>query len=648
MAEKLYNAYHQEIELTDEQKECLNYKGTSTLVIKGLAGAGKSVVLMSLAQKLMDKYGNEGRNRIVIFTFQNPLVSNIKELLNANESEEDRIKVTTVVSYLKSIYDSLVPAGKAPKRKYPFSGRTGDEKRLSNVKKALEKHKSRYGEHRFHKLDPQFWIDEFDWMKEMNIWINELDDYLTIKRRGRGGKVRMSSADRITAYQIYSLYCEELEKTGQGDWADQALYLIRHADLIPEEFKFDHVLIDEAQDLSLAQMKALILLSKKDVVIAMDMNQRIFNKRWLPSEIVPRSVTKKLTQSMRTTKQIDALAESVRKVNDLLMTQEEKEEKTIRAIPVREGSLPQLVHLDDANSERKYVVSIIKKFLEANDKITIGILVSRKKQLPILADWLTSENIEHEHIATDSTFSVAKPGVKLVTAYAAKGLEFDIVMIPMFAEGNYPYGFTPDDDDEYAQFMIKMRNLVYVSMTRARFQLVITFWGNGGSRFIADMDESLYKLVGPKPVIRVPRRDLRVPQSLEDDEELQATGETPELVDDQKPVDPVVEQRVEELRQALNKSETKTTRKSATTKVATRNSAPKTPNASNLVTYLESKGIEYVDKRPKGGALWIIGDKSLDPIIQESKKKFGTMWIYKEEGGMVTKNKPGWYTKSTK
>ena len=56
MAEKLYDAYHQEIELTQEQQACLKYTGDRTLMVKGYAGAGKSLVLMAIAQKYVEKY----------------------------------------------------------------------------------------------------------------------------------------------------------------------------------------------------------------------------------------------------------------------------------------------------------------------------------------------------------------------------------------------------------------------------------------------------------------------------------------------------------------------------------------------------------------------------------------------------------------
>lgn len=626
MADKIYDAYHQEIELTDEQQACLKYSGERTLMVKGLAGAGKSLVLMEFARKLLAKYGTDSKNKVAIFTFQNTLVSTTKEYLEVNGTSEEGVVVTTINSFIKGIYELLAKCGAAPFKKYPYSGKQGELQRINNVKAAIRAHQTKYGKHRFHNIEPEFWIEEFDWMKDMNVWTDDMDLYLTIPRKGRGGKVRMSAADRVTAYQLFTCYCEHLERTKQGDWADQTLFIVRHPDLIPEAMKFEHVLIDEAQDLSLAQMTAIMMLYKKDMVVAMDMNQRIFSKQWTAKQLGIETTTKKLTKSMRTTKQIDALAESIRSKNDAVLSEDDK---SLRAIPERTGDVPDLVHLEDAAAERKYVVNLIKTYLASNDKITIGIIAAKNKQIAIYADWLASENINHEQVKKDSTFSIAKPGVKIASAYGAKGLEFDVVIIPMFAEGNFPYGFQPDDEEAYEQYMIKMRNLVYVSMTRARFKLVITFWGNKGSRFIADMDPALYNLTGDMPNIKVPSfvPKAQVSTATESSTTVVGTSST------NRPIRPVARTVVS--KQPVASSSVMKTGSSV---------------ASNgdLVAFLKSKGIEAIDKRDKGGALWIVGDKSLDPIVQETKKLFGAMWIYKAEGGMATKHRPSWYTKSSK
>lgn len=619
MADKIYDAYHQEIELTDEQQACLKYSGERTLMVKGLAGAGKSLVLMEFARKLLAKYGTDSKNKVAIFTFQNTLVSTTKEYLQVNGTSEEGVVVTTINSFIKEIYELLAKCGAAPFRKYPYAGKQGDMQRINNVKAAIRAHQTKYGKQRFHTIEPEFWIEEFDWMKDMNVWTDDMDLYLKIPRKGRGGKVRMSQADRVTAYQLYTCYCEHLDRTKQGDWADQTLFVVRHPELIPEGMKFEHVLIDEAQDLSLAQMTAIMMLYRKDMVVAMDMNQRIFSKQWSAKQLGIETTTKKLTKSMRTTKQIDALAESVRSKNDGILADDDK---SLRAIPERDGDIPELIHLEDAAAERKYVVYLIKSALTANDKITIGIIAAKNKQIPIYADWLASENISHEQVKKDSTFSMAKPGVKIASAYGAKGLEFDIVIIPMFAEGNFPYAFVPDDEESFEQYMIQMRNLVYVSMTRARFKLYITFWGNKGSRFIADMDPELYRLTGEKPNIKVP---VFVPKNT-----ASSSSEDGSIV----------------VRNASKQEESSVRVASGT--ITKDTNSKQTGAESELVTFLKSKGIEVIDKRDKGGALWMVGDKSLDPIVQETKRKFGALWIFKAEGGMATKRRPSWYTKSTK
>lgn len=609
MSEKLYDAYHQEIELTTEQQACLKYTGDRTLMVKGYAGAGKSLVLMAIAQKYLAKYGHFEKNKVAIFTFQNTLVSTTREFLHVNGGDEEGIVVSTVNSYIKSIYDELVRQGKAPRQSYPNSMRKDKDmpRRLKAVEMALNRHQTKYGKHRFHDLPYEFWLAEFDWMKDMNIGQDDLDAYILYKRKGRGNKYRFSSADYATAFQIYTYYLAYQTTTGQGDWADQPMFLVRNPQLIPDSFKFDHILIDEAQDLSLAQMTVLMQLYKKngDMIVAMDANQKIHGKYWTPKLLGIEATTKKLTKSMRTTKQIDNLAESVRSKND---KQLDEDDKNLRALPEREGPLPKLVHLDNQAAERKYVVELVKTYRKANPNMTIGIIAAKNSQIDLYSDWLTSANIKHEQVRKDSTFSMATPGVKVASAFSSKGLEFNVVIIPMFAEGFFPYKFTTDDEEEMEQYMIKMRNLVYVSMTRAKNILVISWWGDRGSRFIADMDSALYETEGSAFKIKAPATESYI----------KTPSATPTVTPIAKPIS-----------EAAISSSTE-------------------PSSTGLVTFLEKKGLEVIDKREKGGALWVIGGKELDPIIKETRKVFGALWTFSQNGGRATGNRTSWFTKCTK
>lgn len=610
MSDKLYNAYHQEIELTSEQQACLKYTGNRTLMVKGFAGAGKSIVLMKIAQKYLAKYGHAQKNKVAFFTFQNTLVSTTKELLEANGGEEEGIVVSTVNSYIKTIYDELVQMRKAPKQSYPnVKLKDGDKpKRLKNVEMAIKKHQTKYGKHRFHDFPYEFWLDEFDWMKDMNIGKTDVESYIMYKRKGRGNRYRFSAADYATAFQIYTYYLAQQEATGQGDWADQPMFLIRNKHLIADKYKFDHVLIDEAQDLSLAQMTVLMLLYRDggDMIVAMDANQKIHGKYWTPKLLGIESTTKKLTKSMRTTIEIDNLAESIRSKNDDKL---DADDKSLRAIPERTGPLPKLVHLEDQAAERKYIVNLVQTYLKANPNMTIGIIAAKNKQIDLYSDWLTSADIKHEQVRKDSTFSMARPGVKVASAYSAKGLEFNVVIIPMFAEGYFPYKYTSDDEEEMEQYMIKMRNLVYVSMTRAKNILIISWWGNGGSRFIGEMDPKFYETEG----ISFKTSDIK-PNKMSGN----------------------------------NKTVTQTsfTRESNITKPV--ESSSDETSKSQMVEFLKKKGLEVIDKRDKNGALWVVGGKEIDPILKETRKLYGALWTFSQNGGRATRNRTSWFTKSKK
>lgn len=61
-------------------------------------------------------------------------------------------------------------------------------------------------------------------------------------------------------------------------------------------------------------------------------------------------------------------------------------------------------------------------------------------------------------------------GVRLMTAHASKGLEFDRVYVPDINEGTYPHGKTLSEEDVEEE-----RRMLYVAMTRAKEALELTF-----------------------------------------------------------------------------------------------------------------------------------------------------------------------------
>ena len=58
------------------------------------------------------------------------------------------------------------------------------------------------------------------------------------------------------------------------------------------------------------------------------------------------------------------------------------------------------------------------------------------------------------------------------------------------------------------------------------------------------------------------------------------------------------------------------------------------------------QGIEYSDKRAKGGCFWIIGGDELAPFVEECARA-GVRFSKKAEGANATNGKPGWWTRGT-
>lgn len=67
--------------------------------------------------------------------------------------------------------------------------------------------------------------------------------------------------------------------------------------------------------------------------------------------------------------------------------------------------------------------------------------------------------------------------------------------------------------------------------------------------------------------------------------------------------------------------------------------APKKPDISDV---LKEKEIPFIDKRQFGGALWVVGGRELEDLMQELKTQ-GYRFYFSQKGGKVSKNQPAWF-----
>ena len=64
----------------------------------------------------------------------------------------------------------------------------------------------------------------------------------------------------------------------------------------------------------------------------------------------------------------------------------------------------------------------------------------------------------------------------------------------------------------------------------------------------------------------------------------------------------------------------------------------------DIIAMIKAEGIEYVDKRNNGGALWIIGGEHLKEFTKKCEH-MGIHFTFTSGGGRATKNRDAWWTK---
>ena len=471
--------------LTKEQKECVNYNA-GDLLIRGVAGSGKSYVILKRAVKLFK--AKEDEESVAIFTFTNSLVKYTDDLIRAKLGE-GQIEVLTVDSYCMGVYRQI------SRRRFNV-GSTDDYRRI--IRETLEQHKKSSNlNHRFYDMNVEFFEEEFRWIREK--CIKSKEGYVQVDRKGRGSQTRLSAKDKELLWSIYSQFMKNAKESRFQDWPDLYMYLNDNLNRIPESKKIDYVLLDEAQDMTVGKLRVLKALSKKSLTIAADVAQKIYKTSFTWKEVgidISGRSSKALSKSFRSTKQIVELAED-------LMAKNRKGagangEYTAAVLPEVKGDKPRIVRCKSTIDENSYLINLVKTYSQAKDEV-IGIICRTDNEIKDIKKLLFRNGLRYEIVTNqkkeNASWSLLRPGIKLVKAHSSKGLEFDRVVIPYVDDSIYPLKTFKVDEDQLEETLKTERNILYVAMTRARTTLVILCINSAASRFIDEFDSEHYEVV---------------------------------------------------------------------------------------------------------------------------------------------------------
>lgn len=479
-------------ELTPVQQECVEFPQDKDLAIRGVAGSGKSLVIAHRAVRFARAGRKSGAPvRVAIFTFVNTLVDFTRATIDRDGPDvASDIIVSTVDKAVKNLYELLI------KRQARDMYKAREEELDRAVKSVGEPETA--SQRRIVSEERRDWLyAEVVWMKQR--MFATVEEYLASARRGRG-RVRLDKADRPFVFEIYKTFYDLLEKEGIVTIDTMCEAILKSNRPVPEDFRYDVVLIDEAQDLPVNKLLVVRKLCRNAMTIAADFRQKIYATGFTWKEIglqINRGNSKKLQGTFRNTKQIALLAMGLAKHNTESI---EDEEPLQLEIPDREGPLPVLYMSRSKRQHDAIFAELARCLAEAATTQSIAVLARNKNDVDRYLRVLVGLGIRAEMVNRQMPTKVLAPGIKITTYHSAKGLEFDQVVLPDLVDGNFPYTYKQTDFSEEAceNRLNEARNLLYVGMTRARTMLYMLTRDTpteDPSPLLAELDPELMKIV---------------------------------------------------------------------------------------------------------------------------------------------------------
>lgn len=226
--------------------------------------------------------------------------------------------------------------------------------------------------------------------------------------------------------------------------------------------KFEHIVVDEAQDLNAFEFMILRLLSRNSSFTIMgDMSQGINSYRSIDSwQVLMKEVFSDVKSIYR---EVNHSYRSAREIVECFNSVMPKGHSP--AIPVYEiGHQPVVQQMLTNQEGIAAVVKAVKKFKDLNCK-SIGIITKIESDSSLLYHALRQEPVmtDNIHLITSETMTY-QGGISILPVNLAKGLEFDGVIIW-------------NASDRYFKENNLDRKLLYVALSRALYYLHILYRG---------------------------------------------------------------------------------------------------------------------------------------------------------------------------
>ena len=440
--------------------------------VAGSAGTGKTVVALHRAARLARQ---DGAARILLTTFSQPLADELQRkiaiLTAAAPGAGGRITVAPWEKLADELHQLL--HGRRP--------RVASETHLRSVVSEAMAKTPGVG------VSEKFLSAEFSCV--VDAWgVGSLEAYAETPRLGR--RTRLGAKQRARIWPAMEAIRSAVTERGLTTWPQVFAALAEH--YAGQEAKpFTHIVVDEAQDLGVPELRLLRALaptSDDSLFFAGDLGQRIFQPpfSWKSLGVDVRGRSSTLKVNYRTSHQIREAAD--RLLPPLIRDVDGREEERKGTVSVFEGPSPEVDILETANAEigrvAEFIAQELARGVRANE---VGIFVRSRAELDRARAAATAAGLSP--VEPGDTTPAAGDAVLVGVMHLAKGLEFRAVVVMACDAEVLPLQERIDlatDETELDEVYETERNLLYVACTRARDSLLVT-GAAPGSEFLRDL-----------------------------------------------------------------------------------------------------------------------------------------------------------------
>ncbi|GAA2914077.1 ATP-dependent helicase [Streptosporangium fragile] len=447
-----------------------SYNGSAQ--VTGGPGTGKTVVALHRVKHLLSRSPG---SRVLLTTYTTALARTLREnltLLLDDEKQLARVHVTTVNAFAHRVVRDL--SGRAPS---PIGD--ADERQI------WRRVRQRLGL----PWTEQFLAQEFRHVV-LAQRIGGGEEYLRAERRGRGSALGPRQREQVwRAMEAFSAELRAAGVTTHLQVCVQATLLLGGADLTTHGY--DHVVVDEAQDLHPAQwrvLRAAVLEGPDDLFITGDPHQRIYDSRVslgaLGISVAGRS--SRLRINYRSTAEILTWSTGVLGGSRIEELGGGGSDNLTGYRSLLHGKRPHTAGYPAEQAEVTALVEQVKDWIgQGVQPSEIAVCTRFNILLDKVNDRLAAAGVPAVRVKDHPGADVG--GVRLATMHAMKGLEFRCVAVVGVTASAFPFAkeITPPEVDriQHESDMLRERCVLFVACTRARDALHVS-WSGTPSPFL--------------------------------------------------------------------------------------------------------------------------------------------------------------------